>query len=294
MRIAWLYLLLCVTIWGWTFVATKLCLKYLDPVELLAVRLVIGVPFLWLVVAAKKIRLTFGSKDRKAILLAAAIIVIHLLIQAFALKYTSATNTGWIIGVTPLVMAVMAFFILKERLSRMAIFGVVIATVGIVLLVSRGNMASLNWFRAGGDWLILISTHTWALYTIVVRNITRAHHPLAVTFAVLIPGTIVMLFYLVIRSDWSRIIAMPLEGYLAMAFLSILGLAVAHWFWQEGVARIGATRSGIFLYLEPLATTALAVPLLGEQFGLLTGAGGLLVLAGVYIAQRTGLQKAPA
>ncbi|MCP4544717.1 MAG: EamA family transporter, partial [Chloroflexi bacterium] len=63
-------------------------------------------------------------------------------------------------------------------------------------------------------------------------------------------------------------------------------LAVAHWFWQEGVAKLGAAKAGIFLYLEPLSTTALAVPLLGEHFGFFTAAGGLLVLAGVFWAER--------
>ncbi len=60
---------------------------------------------------------------------------------------------------------------------------------------------------------------------------------------------------------------------------------LAHWLWQLGVARIGAARAGLFLYLEPLATTALAVPYLGEPFGWSTGLGGLLVLLGVSLAE---------
>ena len=286
MRKAWLYLLACVTFWGWTFVATKVCLKYVDPVELLGLRLLIGVPFLGLVIALKRLPLTFERRDLGAVLLGAAIIFVHLAIQAFGLKYTSATNTGWIVGVSPLVMAVMAFILLRERLSKAALLGVVISTTGIVLLVSGGRLSSLNWLQSVGDWLILASTHTWALYTIVVRNITRTHNPLAVTFAVMVPGTVGIAVYMAVQTDWVRILAMPAEGYIAMLFLSILGLAVAHWFWQEAVSRVGASRAGIFLYLEPLATTALAVPLLGEEFGLLAGLGGLLVLGGVYLAER--------
>ena len=56
--------------------------------------------------------------------------------------------------------------------------------------------------------------------------------------------------------------------------------------WQEGVAKLGATKAGFFLYLEPLSTTALAVPYLGESFGPFTLIGGLLVLAGVWYGQR--------
>ena len=53
-------------------------------------------------------------------------------------------------------------------------------------------------------------------------------------------------------------------------------------------SKLGATRAGLFLYLEPLATLALAVPLLGEPFGPLVALGGGLVLAGVYLGQRSG------
>jgi drug/metabolite transporter (DMT)-like permease len=80
--------------------------------------------------------------------------------------------------------------------------------------------------------------------------------------------------------------ALPGEAWFALLFLGVLGTALAHWFWQEGVARIGAARAGTFLYLEPLATTALAVPYLGEPLTMATVAGGSLVLAGVWLSHR--------
>jgi drug/metabolite transporter (DMT)-like permease len=80
--------------------------------------------------------------------------------------------------------------------------------------------------------------------------------------------------------------ALSPRGILALLYLGIPGLALGQWFWQEGVARLGAARAGLYLYLEPLATLALAVPLLGEPFGLFVALGGGLVLAGVCLGQR--------
>ncbi len=68
---------------------------------------------------------------------------------------------------------------------------------------------------------------------------------------------------------------------------------LAQWFWQLGVARLGAARAGIFVYLEPLATTALAVPLLGETFGVATAVGGALLLLGVWHAERGPVARSP-
>lgn len=286
MQWASLYLFVCVIIWGWSFVATRVCLQYVNPVELLGLRFLTGLPILLVVILIKRVRFDFTPRERRSVLLGSAIITAHFLIQITGLKYTSATNTGWIIAVSPLVMAVLAFVLLKERLSRNALTGIAIATAGIVLLVSKGKFSSLAWLNSFGDWLVLISAHTWALYTIVIRDVSRAKNPLAVTFAVLAPSAFFVLGYMALNSDWSRFVRMPADGIVAMLFLGVLALAVGHWFWQEGVARVGAARSGIYLYLEPVATTTLAVPYLHEKFGVLTALGGLLVLTGVYVAER--------
>ncbi len=144
----------------------------------------------------------------------------------------------------------------------------------------------LGWLTSIGDWLILASAHTWALYTIAVRDLARAENPLAATFAVLLPAGSVIALLMAVRSDWSKFLALPLEAAVALLFLGVFGMALAQWFWQLGVARVGAARAGVFLYLEPLSTTALAVPYLGERIGVTTVVGGALVLLGVWLAQR--------
>ncbi|MEE8577539.1 MAG: DMT family transporter, partial [candidate division Zixibacteria bacterium] len=283
-----IYLLLCVIFWGWTFVATRIVLEFISPVELLGLRFLIGLPILYPIMRAKKISIRFSSRDRWPILLGAAIITIHFIIQITGLKYTTATNTGWIISITPLVMVTLSFLILKERIGRFGLAGIAVASAGILVLVSGGRFETLDWLSSTGDWLILASAHTWALYTIAIRNLSRRHHPLAVTFAVLTPSAVVVIGYMALTSDWSRFLQLSPEAMIALLFLGILGMAVAHWFWQEGVAALGASRAGLFLYVEPLATTALAVPYLGESFTIFTAIGGLLVLAGVFISQVRG------
>jgi len=284
MRLAQLLLLCAVVIWGWTFVATKICLVYMTPIELLGLRLLIAVPVLAVVAALR------GSRrpprlPLRTVLLGSTVIGLHFLIQITGLRYTTATNTGWIIAVTPVVMALMSRLVLGERISRGLAYGIMVATVGVVVLISGGRLGGVGWLASWGDWLILASAHTWALYTIVVRDLARSDDPLAVTIAVLLPAALVGAVILIFTSDGRKFLELPVEALLALLFLGVFGMALAHWFWQIGVARVGAARAGIFLYLEPLATTALAVPYLGEPFGVATLIGGVLVLSGVWIAQ---------
>jgi drug/metabolite transporter (DMT)-like permease len=277
-------LLAAVVIWGWTFVATKVCLRYLETPELLAGRLLIALPVVFLLTRARGVRLGFGGHGR-TLSIAAAIFFVHFVIQLAGLETTSATHTSWIIAVTPLALAVLARPLLGERIGRRTFVGIVVATVGILVLVTEGNPFDLRWGGAVGDWLILVSAHTWALYTIAIRNVARIRDPLAVTLAVLLPAALGAAAWVALRSGFGSLLALPLEGVVSLLFLGICGTALANWFWQFGVARLGAVRAGTFLYLEPIATTLLAIPVLGERPGLATLGGGLFVLVGVAVAQ---------
>ncbi len=251
-------LLLTVIFWGWTFVATKVALAYMTPIELLALRFLTGMPILLAVILIKRIKYDFTGRDHRTVLIGSAVITVHFIIQITGINYTSATNTGWIISVTPLVMAVLAFLFLKEKIGRGAIMGIGVATIGIALLVSGGDVTNIGWLGSVGDWLVLGSAHTWAIYTVVTRDLSRTKNPLMTTFAVLTPSALIVWVYVAFTSDLTTFVNMPAEAVWAVLFLGVLGLAIAHWFWQEGVAKLGAARSGFFLYIEPLATTALA------------------------------------
>ncbi len=291
--LARVYLLITVVIWGWTFVASKICLQFLTPAELLSARFLMALPFMLLVAWSRRTSLRIERRHIRAVAIAAVLFIIHFLTQTMGLVHTSATNTAWLVAVSPLAMAVLAYLILRERIGGATIVGIAVATVGVLLLVSRGNLANVDWLSRVGDWLALASAFTWALYTIATRDLSRAYPPMAITVLMMIPAAFLLTGYVLMTSGLGAVARMSTEAVVALVFLGIIGMAMAHWFWLEGVARIGAARAGVFLYVEPLATTALAVPYLGEAFGWYGAAGATLVLAGVFYAARNGNRKRP-
>jgi drug/metabolite transporter (DMT)-like permease len=279
-------LLAAALIWGWTFVATKILVAELGPVEIFGLRLAIGLPFLGVVLFVKRVPLRFARADARPLLLGGAIFTVHFLVQIAGLVTTTATNTGWIISVSPLALAVLSFLFLRERIGWGGFAGIAVATTGILLLVSRGRLGDLGWLQSTGDWLVLASAHTWACYTVTTRDLVRRRHPLAVAFTILLIAAAFTAVLFAASADLASVRALSPRGIVALLYLAIPGLALGQWFWQEGVAKLGAARAGLYLYLEPLATLGLAVPLLGEPFGPFIAVGGGLVLAGVYVGQR--------
>jgi drug/metabolite transporter (DMT)-like permease len=279
-----LLLLLAVIIWGSTFVASKICLSVMSPIQLVAGRFLIAAPALYLVARLRGASFTLGA-HKKVLLLAVVLFSFHYLLQTWALEFTTATNSGWLITVAPLTIALLAALFLREPTPPAG--GIGLASLGIVLLVSKGDLESLATLSSVGDFMVLASTFTWAVFTIITRNPSRSLDPVVVTFVMTVPLAASALVLPLVLDRWTAWSDLGLETLLALLFLGLAGVALAQWFWQRGVAKLGAAQAGLFLYLEPLATTALAVPYLGEPFGPVTAVGGLLVVLGVFLARRS-------
>jgi drug/metabolite transporter (DMT)-like permease len=281
-----LLLVIAVTLWGLSFIGTKMALEYLTPVEIIAVRLLLGTPVLYAVIRLKGIEIQFRKADYIVIVPASIILGGHFVIQALGLIYTTATNTAWLIATIPIFIAVMSRIFLKERLTRQKILGIALATLGVILLVSRGRWADLDWLNSVGDWIILSSCITWSVYTIITRNITRSHSPLTLIFSILLLPAVLLPLYTVISTPITKFAELPPSIVGILIFLGVFCLGIAHWLWLEGLSKKGATEVGVFLYFEPVVTTLAAIPILGEGMTVFALSGAVLILAGVYMVER--------
>lgn len=286
MSLGTLFLSFAVLFWGGSFVATKILVGCLPVTEIIALRLLIAVPPMAIAASLLKAwprKLT--AKEWWLLAGASMVLLLHWSVQFNGIRWTTATNSGWMVGAAPLSISFFAAIFLGERIRLRQIAGMAIASAGIVLLVSRGDLSTLDWLANRGDWLVLSSILIWGIYTAMTRDISRRHHPLGITTIITaFCGTPPVLFALM-RGNGSSVAALTGEGVGAILFLALGSTFFALWFWQEGVARQGASRAGYFLYLLPLVTTAVSVPYLGEEFGGGGAVGGALILAGVILAE---------
>jgi len=277
--------LFVVVVWGASFVATRIALEGFTPFSLVAIRLTLGVALLVAVARVGRARAMPGREAAGVTLLLGLIVGAHLLIQAIGLGHTTAMNAAWIISFIPVVIALGARLFLGQRLPALAWAGVAIASLG-VLLVTAQQPPDFAHARLG-DLLQLVSCFTWAAYTLVaVRPLQRwgslpmTTGPMAVAAAVLWSATAVDGRLVAARPDWASI--------LALAFLGAICSGLAYLLWMRAVATIGPARSGVYLYVEPFVTLAVAWALLDEPVMVSAVAGGIAVLVGVALVHRAG------
>ncbi len=286
-----IYLLLAVIFWGLSFIGTKMVLEYLTPSEIIAVRFLLGSSVLLSVKTWRKIKFDFRRSDLGLIVFVSLFFGFHVILQAFGLIYTSATNTAWLIATIPVFIAITSRIILKEYLNSQKIIGIFIATFGVILLISKGNFENLGWLQSVGDWIILFTCITWTIYTIIIRKLTKVHNPLSLMVAILIiPGACLVLLTLV-TTPIERFFNLPYHILLILSGLGIICAGLAQWIWLEGITQKGTVRAGVYIYFEPVVTTLAAMPILGETLNIAGFIGAGLILGGVYLVESQNNKK---
>jgi len=289
--------LFAVIFWGFSFVATKVALKEVHPFALLALRFGVGACLLLLVQCYRdrKFLRAFSLKDWASIILLAIVgIAGHNLLQAYGLLYTTAINTGWIIAVQPIFITLSARLFLRERITWKRIGGIILGFSGVFLIISKG-LFSLSLFRIGstfGDFLVLCSALTWAAFTVGGRGFLSRFPPLAAITPIMMTGCLITFFVSSLRGGWGFLFHLSLSTWMGVLFLGILCSGLGYFFWYSALGKKDSSLIGMYLFLEPFVTLIGAILFLGERVFGITLVGGGLTLLGVYLATRTGSNKA--
>src|ERR1017187_10960497 len=137
--------------------------------------MILAVVFLVIIAKTTKRDFSIEWKKHRGILLLAMIAVFHLWIQVTGLKYTTASNTGWIIGITPVFMALLGYLFFREKLRIINIAGIAVAFFGLLLLISKGDFSKIDLISNKGDVMVLASAFTWSVYSLINKKRSEEH-----------------------------------------------------------------------------------------------------------------------
>lgn len=280
---------LCAVIfWGASFVATKIALQYIVPTALVWIRFAMGVAVLGLAVGLnKQFSLPSGREWGYFALLGFLGITFHQWLQSTGLLTAQATTTAWIVASTPMFIALLGFFVLRERLAWYQVAGIVLASLGVLLIVTKGNLSSLSsGLSTPGDFLVLISAVNWAVFSTLSRPGLKKHPATLMMFYVMTFGWLFTSLLFFAGSGVRDINAVPLDGWAAIAFLGVFCSGIAYIFWYDALQVLPVAQTGAFLYLEPIITVVVAALLIREALLLATLIGGILILVGVGLVNR--------
>lgn len=286
---AWFAATFAVIVWGASFIATKIVLREVSPVTVVWLRFALGVIVLG---GAVVVRGQSGSPTIKELgyfaLLGFLGITFHQWLQSTALVTAQASTTAWIVATTPIFIAGLGWMALKEILNWLQVSGIALAAVGVLLVVTDGDLSSLTEGRFGtqGDFLVLISALNWAVFSVLSRRGLAEYHPTRMMFYVMGLGWIFSSLLFFLGPGLGEIGELSREGWMGIAFLGIACSGLAYIFWYDALSVFPASQVGAFLYLEPLVAVVIAALLLGETITFFSVLGGGIILLGVWMVNR--------
>ncbi|MBQ1204546.1 MAG: DMT family transporter [Alistipes sp.] len=281
-----LYALFAVTVWGATFVSTKVLIGFgLSPAEIFLIRFLMAyiclLPFakgkLWADSWQDELRfagvgITGGS--------------LYFLAENMALEYAPASNVSLIVCSAPVWTALLlALLYRNERMNGRQIWGSVVAFLGMVLVVLNGRFVLQ--IAPKGDLLAFAAAWLWVLYSLIIKQIGHRYKALFITRKTFFYGLLTILpwfLYEPFEVNWTTLLHPLVAGNLL--FLGVVASMLCYLVWTVAMRELGAVRATNYIYLNPLITILTAAICIAERITPIALLGAGLILYGMWRAER--------
>lgn len=282
-----------VLLWSFNFSAVRYGVTHaIDPMVYVALRWLLAGLALAAIALFRGTSLRLGRRTLAVVALASiAGVVVNQIAFSYSVRLAPASAVALIFGTLPVFVSVMSQLVGHEQLRRRhwAAVGVSFAGVALVAAGSSGGLGG----GVGGIALALLTTFSFAVYSVAIVPPLRHHSPLALTTATSLIGGVLLCLVAVpwlAGENWSAPPALAWSGLLYSALASVV---VGNLLWFIAIGRVGASRSALYTNLQPFLGAVFAVFVLSESLDVLQLVGGLVIASGIVLAGRIKLGPSP-
>jgi len=276
-------LTLAAAIWGGVYVVSKVVLDVIPPFTLLIIRFGIALIVLGAFVVARR---EYIAKKDAPLLMAIAFVgvTISIAAQFLGTKLSSAHMGALITSASPAFIALFAIWILKERIRWQQTAGILLATVGVMIVIGVPSEADTHtsWI---GNLILLVAALSWGLYTVLSKKATQKYSSLTVTtyaafFGLIFswPLSVWELAVTPVSWEWSW------QIWMGVLYIGIISTAGAFYLWNKGFEWMRAGSGAGFFFVQPIVGAFLGWLLLGEHLGAGFFAGACFIFLGVLLS----------
>ncbi|QLH75031.1 MAG: EamA family transporter [Methanomassiliicoccales archaeon] len=265
-------------IWGSSFVSGKIGVEHMDPVLFSLLR------YLFASLSVLPILLLFKEFDR-TVMSSPAVIGISILnaiainMQNIGMTMTTATNAVLLIDINVVFIAVLSVFVLKEKMSRRLVIGLMLGLIGVFITSTDGDISSIGGGTLQGNLLAFFAGIIWAFYVVYLAKTLRSGTALvSATMAIIIWTTLVQAPLTLLYAPDMNVDS---TGWAMAIYTGVICTTIAFTLYSYGLRALGATTSSVILLIEIVFGMVFAVLLLDETPTAGTAIGGLFILLAV-------------
>jgi drug/metabolite transporter (DMT)-like permease len=271
------------SIWGGMYVVSKVVLDVIPPFSLLALRLILGALVLGAVVAYRR-RTGFTRRQFiDSFLVGVVGYGISLGFQFVGTKLSTASNGALVTSATPAFVLLFAPSLVKERTSMRGVTALIISSIGVLAVIDP-RTADFSSSLFMGNLSLLAAALTWALYSVLVRRVSRSADLLTSSTVMLTGGIPSSLIFGLFELNSQGIGEITTGIILGILFLGIISTALAMFLWNFAFAHLPASIASLTFFAQPVVGTLLGWFFLGEEITPLFLIGGVLIGIGLLIS----------
>ncbi len=211
------------------------------------------------------------------------------------LQYTTAVQGSLISATMPILVLVGARLFLHQPITSRQLFGVSVSIIGVIVIVGRGEIRVLIELVPNvGDRWILGGVCAWAGQTILIRMVPREINLMGFQLVAFGVGALMILPLYLIETSGGRSMPFSTTSMLYVGYVAIAASLLAITLYNMAIRRIGPRIAGYMGNLFPVFGAALGIVILGEAFEWFHAIGGMVILAGIYLATVATTGAAPA
>jgi len=274
-----------------SFIAGKYTTADLRPLTISLLRYIVALVFLTLLAMVRRSSLSvrFGDLGKLLLLGLFGIVGYHFFFFS-ALRHTEVANTAIINALSPIITGLMAALFLKEKLSFRSYLGIVIAVVGVIALLVKGQSQNLLKLNVGqGDGLMLLAVLSWAIYALLVKTLSKKYSGFCLFFYATLFG-VIMLLGLAFTEDWIwQIKSVSAASFWSIIYMGAVASGIGYLLYTMSIGKIGPTRTSSFVYsLVPIFVAILALFFFDEPITavMIVSMAGILIGLRLLMAQR--------
>ncbi|MBI5944662.1 MAG: DMT family transporter [Chloroflexi bacterium] len=274
------------SIWGGMYVVSKIVLEVIPPFALLSTRYILGALSLGMVIYFRKNKSPISREFFwKSFWVGFVGYGISLGFQFVGTKLSTASNGSLVTSATPAFVLLFAPFLLGERTTARRILALAVSTLGVIAVIDPRN-AEISPTLFWGNMSLLSAALTWALYSVLVRKVSKSGDLLASSTIMLLGGLPSSLLFGIFEIQKTGIGEITIGIIGGILFLGIISTAIAMFLWNYAFAELPAAVASLTFFAQPVVGMLLGWFFLAEKITPLFLAGGALIGVGILIATR--------
>jgi drug/metabolite transporter (DMT)-like permease len=279
-------ILLMVVFWSANYIAGKIALREFSPMMLAGLRIGLAGVTMLPIYTWQGTRLRAKPREMARLLVLGLLgVTLNQVFFIIGLSRTSVAHSALIIGLTPILVLFLAALRGLERMTLRKAGGMAIALAGVGVLKAfePGTATGATWL---GDFFIFLTALCFALFTVFGKEVTKQYSSITMNTVAYVAGGLALLPVTIWEASRHSLAHISTGAWLSAVYMALFPSVIAYLIYYYALTHIAASRVSAFSYLQPVFATAMGIAILGERIGAPVIAGGLVILSGVYLAER--------